>query len=132
MCNLTTFFLRNFSGVLHDLLPRNSTKFTGKHLCQSLFFNKVACFLATSEAVVQRCFVKKVFLEIPQNSQGNICASSFLIKLQVYQKKRLWNRCFPVNFVKFQKTSFFIEHLWWLLLQLPLTGKVSTLVITNQ
>ena len=35
------------------------------------------------EAVVQRCSVKKVFLEISQNSQGNTCArDSFLIKLQ--------------------------------------------------
>ena len=32
-------------------------------------------------------------------------------------KKRLWHRCFPVNFVKFLRTPFFIEHLWWLLLQ---------------
>ena len=31
-------------------------------------------------------------------------------------KKRLWRRCFPVNFVKFLRTPFFIEHLWWLLL----------------
>ena len=31
-------------------------------------------------------------------------------------KKRLWNRCFPVNFVKFLRKPFFIEHLWWLLL----------------
>ena len=29
--------------------------------------------------------------------------------------KRLWHRCFPVNFVKFLRTPFFIEHLWWLL-----------------
>ena len=41
--------------------------FTGKHLCQSLFFNKVA----------------GLFLEISQNPQEN---------------------------------TFFIEHLWWLLL----------------
>ena len=34
------------------------------------------------EAVVQRCSVKKVFLEISQNSQENTCArASFLIKL---------------------------------------------------
>ena len=26
-------------------------------------------------------------------------------------KKRLWHRCFPVNFVKFLRTPFFIEHL---------------------
>ena len=31
-------------------------------------------------------------------------------------KKRLWHRCFPVNFVKFLRTPFFIEHLRWLLL----------------
>ena len=36
-----------------------------------------------TEAVVQRCSVKKVFLEISQNSQENTCARvSFLIKLQ--------------------------------------------------
>ena len=31
-------------------------------------------------------------------------------------KKRLWRRCFPVNFTKFLRTPFFIEHLRWLLL----------------
>ena len=25
-------------------------------------------------------------------------------------KKRLWHRCFPVNFVKFLRTPFFIDH----------------------
>ena len=46
-----------------------STKVSGKFISQ--------------EAVVQRCSVKKVFLEISQNSQENPCARvSFLIKLQ--------------------------------------------------
>ena len=27
-------------------------------------------------------------------------------------KKRLWHRCFPVNFKKFLRTAFFIEHFW--------------------
>ena len=40
---------------------------------------------------------KKVFLEISQNSQENTCA---------LLKKRLWYRCFPVNFVKFLGTPF--------------------------
>ena len=31
-------------------------------------------------------------------------------------KKRLWHQCFPVNFKKTFKSTFFIEHLWWLLL----------------
>ena len=61
---------------------RNFAKLAGKHLCQSLFFNKVA---------------------------GLRPVTLF--------KKRLWHRCFPVNFVKFLRTPFIIEHFWWLLLQ---------------
>ena len=67
-----------------------------------------------SEAAVRRCSVEKVFLEISQNSQEDTCVRvSFLIKLQAsglrpatLLKKRLWRRCFPVNFVKFLRTSF--------------------------
>ena len=66
-----------------------------------------------SEAVVQRCSVKKVFLEIWQNSQENTCASG----LQLYIKKEtLAQVYFPVNFVKFLRIPSFIENLWWLLL----------------
>ena len=50
---------------------RNFVKFTGKHLCQSLFFNKVA----------------------------GLNPATLL-------KKRLWHRCFPVNFAKFLRTPF--------------------------
>ena len=31
-------------------------------------------------------------------------------------KKRLWHKCFPVNFAKFLRTPFLKEHLRWLLL----------------
>ena len=31
-------------------------------------------------------------------------------------KKKLWHRCPPVNFTKFLRTTFFMEHLRWLLL----------------
>ena len=60
---------------------RNFTELTGKHLHQSLFFNKVAG-----------------------------------LRPAALLKKRLWHRCFPLNFVKFLRTPFGIEHLWWLLL----------------
>ena len=50
---------------------RNFTKFTGKHLCQSLFFNKVA----------------------------GLRAANLL-------KKRLWHRCFPVNFFEISNNTF--------------------------
>ena len=44
---------------------------------------KIQNYYRNTEAVVQRCSVKKVFLEISQNSQENTCArASFLIKLQ--------------------------------------------------
>ena len=59
----------------------NLAKLTGKHLCQSLFFNKVA----------------------------DLRPATLL-------KKRLWHRCFPVNFVKFLRTPFLTEHTLWLLL----------------
>ena len=62
------------------IVLRNFAKFTGKHLCQGLFFNKVAGLTHTT-----------LF------------------------KKRLWRRCFPVNFAKFLRAPFIIEHLWWLL-----------------
>ena len=61
---------------------RNFAKFTGKHLCQSLFFNKVAG-----------------------------------LRPVTLLKKRLWHRYFPVNFPKFLRTPLFIEHIWWLLLE---------------
>ena len=64
-------------------------------------------FWLTSEAFTRKCSLKTVFLEISQNSQENTCAgASFSIKFNKFLKKRLWRRCFPVNFVKFLRTSF--------------------------
>ena len=63
----------------------------------------------SAEAVIQRCSVKKVFLEISQNSQEDTCARvSFLIKLRsaTLSKKRLWHRCFYLNFAKFLRTPY--------------------------
>ena len=59
-----------------------------------------------------------MFLEIWKSSE-----SLFLIKLQARGrpltslKKRHWHRFFPANFVKFPRTLFLTEHLWWLLLE---------------
>ena len=81
------------------------------------------CFLdflfLCSKAVSRRSSVKKVLLEISQNSQENTFArDSVLIKLQAcnFIKKCLWYRCFPVNFARFLRTPFFTKHLRWLLL----------------
>ena len=54
------------------------------------------------EAVAQTCFVKKVFLEILQNSQENICARvPILIKLQA--KKTFSHRTTQVATAAFHK-----------------------------
>ena len=50
---------------------RNFAKFTGKHLCQSLFFNKVID-----------------------------------LRLVTLLKKKLWHRCFCMNFSEFLRTPF--------------------------
>ena len=60
---------------------RNFAKFTGKHVCKSLFFSKVAG-----------------------------------LRPATLSKKRLWYRCFPMNFENFLRTPFIIEKLRWLLL----------------
>ena len=84
---------------------RNFTKFTGKHLCQSLFFNKVAGLRPATllkKRLWHRCF--------PVNFVKFLRPATLL-------KKRLWHRCFPVNFVKFLRASFLEERLRWLLLK---------------
>ena len=63
------------------------------------------------EGAAQTCSVKKLFLEISENSQENTCARvSFLIELPAYAcniiKKENPARCFPVNFEKFLRSFF--------------------------
>ena len=65
-------------------------------------------------------FYKKVVLKNFAKFTGkHLCQSLFLIKLQAL------GLCFPVNFAKFLRTPFFIEHLWWLLLKLCVNTAAS-------
>ena len=82
----------------------------------------------TTEAVVWRCSVKKLFLKILQNSQKkNTCASEVLFnniaEVCNFFLKKLWYRCFPANFAKFLRTSICIVHLRSLLLSQLLSCK---------
>ena len=45
--------------------------------------------------------------------------SNFAIFTGKHLCPSLLHRCFPVNIAKFLRKSFFIEHLWWLLLNCP-------------
>ena len=70
------------------------------------------------------CSVKKVFLEILQNSQENTCSRvSLLIKLQASAKKETLGQVLSMNFVKLLITRFFAELLRWLLLSGPTIHK---------
>ena len=75
------------------------------------------------------CSIKKVFLNISQNSQENSCARiSFLIKLQALKltteftnhycnfiKKDTLARVSSCEFCEIFKNTFLIEYLWWML-----------------
>ena len=76
-------------------------------------------FVRSSRAEV---FFKKGDLRNLAKFTGkHLCQSRFLnivagLRRTTLLKKKLWHRCFPVNFAKCLRTPFFIEHLWWLLL----------------
>ena len=74
-----------------------------------------------SGAVVRRCFVKRVFSQILQNSKENTYARVCLGPATLL-KKILWHRYFPVNFAKFFKNTFWYRtspenspsgECWW-------------------
>ena len=64
----------------------NFVKLTEKHLCQKLFFNKVADLWQATRGVLW----KNVLYQISQT----------------LLKNNLWHRCFPVNFAKFLRIPF--------------------------
>ena len=73
------------------------------------------------EAVVQRCSVKKVLLEIFAKFTGKHLSQIFFHKFAglgpaTLLKKRLWHSCFAVNFVKILRTPSLTEHRWQLFL----------------
>ena len=65
------------------------------------------------EILYQRCSLRKLFLEISKNLQENAG-----LKPATLLRKRLWLRCFLVNFAKFLRTPFSQNNSGWLLLWL--------------
>ena len=60
------------------------------------------------EAVVERCSVKKVFLETSQNSQENTCVRvSILIKACNFIKKESLAQVFSCEFCEISKNTFY-------------------------
>ena len=82
------------------------------HECIKLFLVSHSCmgcpiFRSSCPEVFCRKGVLKNFTKFTGKHLCNNCTGSVTLL-----KKGLWHRCFPVNFVKFLRTPFFIEHLW--------------------
>ena len=70
-----------------------------------------------SEAAVRRCFSKQVLLMLPHIHRKTPVFKSLFNLI----KKRLQERCFPVNIAKFLRKAFFLKHRRRLLLALTST-----------
>ena len=80
------------------------------------FFSKLITLVITHSSSRPEVFCKKGVLRIFARFTGKHLRDIFW-GLQLWDSgKRLWNRCLPVNFAKFLGTSFFLQLLWWLLL----------------
>ena len=82
------------------------------------------------EAVVHRCSVKNMFLEISQNSKENSCARvSFLIKLQPKGcnliKTETLAQMFSCEFYEISKKTYFTEYL-------RMTSSVRSVSVSSQ
>ena len=91
-----------------DSLKVNEYLFLSEN--SALFWCIYFCFQRFFRSILSELFCKK-------GAQENTLArASFLNKVATLLKIRHWHNCFPVNFAKFLKTPFFIEHLRWLLI----------------
>ena len=63
---------------------------------------------------------KSVLRNFAKFTGKHLCLNLFLnkvvgLKPATLLKKRLWRKCFPVNFTKFLRKLLSTEQLWWLL-----------------
>ena len=81
-------------------------------LCQSYYFFVCDSFIATFRSSHQKCSVRKDVLRNFTNfTAKHLCQSLFVNKAAgltpaTLLKKRLWHRCFSMNFVTFLRTRF--------------------------
>ena len=111
---------------------KNFAKFTDKHLCRSLLFNKVAGWKPeTVRSSHWRCSVKKGVLKNFENFTGeNLCWSLFLIKLKFWGLATLLKKTpmevLSCEICKHFKNNYFEEHLWMPASKLYLKGDSNT------
>ena len=100
---LKKFLMENFIFCAAPMETFPSIEYMNKTIKAKTFLHTVT--------VIQRCSVKKRFLEISQNSQENTCTRvSFLMKLQAWAcnviKKRTLAQVFFCEICEFSKSTF--------------------------
>ena len=127
----------NYFSVCYDYEICTANQMTGFYMRATLAFNELNWkktyyneafisshnhILVTSRSGRPGLFCKKgVLRSFAKFTEKRLCQSLFFNKVVgprpvTLLKKRLWHRCFLVNFAKFLRTSFLTEHLQWLLL----------------
>ena len=85
------------------------------------FMENLYAMFQTRKAVIHsqmffKTGVLKNFLKVSQE-KSCIRDSCRAVKVSKFIQNRLQHRCFPVKLVKFLRTPFPTEHLWWVLLK---------------
>ena len=137
-----TFFTEHSGATPSALRKRNYFPImlkTGNLICRAINLSIFCGFIFThdklnffeSHIIVRYKELKMASRLVPQIShkkwqrgegcpqKGDVTTAATLLK------KRLRHMCFPVDFVKFLRTPFQIEHLWWLLLMFTLPSSLN-------
>ena len=115
--DVDTFLDMKTLNTAYNNLLRNEGKFHciyKKHI-KSLILQKVSDVQFSQPK--SRKDAEIIYSETKRDQAIDQCMNAY--RSATLLKKRLWHRCFPVNFMKFRRTPFYIEHLWWLLLNAP-------------
>ena len=105
------FFPVRFSHLRREMLSATGGFYRGSGCCELLY-----------RSSRPKLFCRKdVLKNFAKFGRKDLCQSLCFNKAAGHRpatllKRRLWYRCFPVNFVKFLQISFLREHLRWLLL----------------
>ena len=105
MKQITQFFLEGESPTLKTNNVTNTTKILDCVVLCS--FEEKVCENRMNRSGHRRCFLQKVFVNISQNSQENICARvSFLINFLFFKKETL-AQVFSCEFCEIFNNTFF-------------------------
>ena len=142
------FFIKNSKNYQSYCLASkvsNKRKLTSyfKHVTSHSFWwyafriHYQSCSLSAGHSRSRRLevFCKKgVFRNFVKSTRKHLYQSLFCKKVAALRpatllKKRLWHKCFQVNFGKFSRTPFLTQHLRWLLLTFYIPHSIFRILV---